>query len=266
MKGYLVGLIAQAQGAEPTIQPRLRMQFEPERDAIDTLAETNVEVVPAPVTVDHRRTETVRPTDDPRDLQPHARAPSQNNADSPIRPAGVERVAHTRIVERVERVERLVPIPGAPQAPGTVVAREPRATERTVERRVVEPSPLTVVEKSRAMPLPLKPESPHAAREAATPPDAAGKTNPPAAASDVPAAQHAALVAEARVAPPERYPSSSPPQTEAAPEITITIGVLDIRLTQDAEPTRGKPASRAARADTPLALADYLAKRAGGAS
>ncbi len=256
MTRYLQTLIAQARGAASEVKPRIRSRFEPDDAASPEILAENVgysariEQPSAPI----RTTPTAPPA--PPDQFWHATT-------RPDLTPGVDREILRQIHEHTDRVERI----------------EHRVTEREVQRSTPFAAPeravilhrqaqsaaparsavATDLRTATPPPHPTAPEPLPPRRPASTAPaepslrseDAPAATNPPPPRTQTPAP------IPTRREPADRFDAPAPA------EITITIGVLDIRLTQDA-PADRRPSPRAPdRPATTLPLADYLAKRSG---
>ena len=256
MSGYLATVIAQARGAASQVRPRIRSRFEAERGDETPPTELDGEGFAAPQSVtppSHAAAPSPQRamTTDSAALRPapaalpftapHAQGVGPVILSKPARPpaaitpnvsgappiaAAGQRMERTERVERIERTTVVIPSPppdGRAPAPASA-----RAGQR-------EPPPVPGVQVV-AQPLP--------------PPVPAPPPSPPA----VPA-----IVAPVAIAPPMRRSAPTP----AVPEVTISIGVLDIRLTREPEPPRRAAAPPRTTAEPPLPLADYLARRSG---
>jgi hypothetical protein len=258
MTRYLEALIAQARGAEPEMKPRLRSRFEPMTGAPEPLPSDDIDNAPAPAPADIAAGTTgARPAQiasgEPR--QPHSDQPPQEFAITVLKQ---ETRTDSERIERVERqvVERItgasLPIP-PPQI--TVVAeRSPR------------PAP---PEQTEALPARLEAER----RTAEAEPDRAERPRFDASAvpSERPPRRDDGAPAHTTAATPAFAFSPQPahvterrdiPETQ---EITISIGVIDIRLMPETPAAGHRPPRSATperRSDVPD-LSEYLARRSG---
>jgi hypothetical protein len=259
MTRYLETLIAQARGAEPQIKPRLRSRFEAETPTMtEAAAEDIVRTEPA-----EPRAATVTATPP---------SPSTETSAEPVVPpaqsaAGLNRETVHHILEPTHRIERV----------------ERHTVERVVAHAVPPSTPerTIIVERLAQVPSDGAPRVPESGRDVIQPAPSPVTAQPaqPNARSEPPSIEKPALSADSavptRTAMPlpaaaevawERNGAISAGAAQDAPEITISIGVLDIRLTQEA-PVERRPLARAQeRRDNPLPLADYLARRSGSAS
>ncbi|MCK0195361.1 hypothetical protein MWN34_00385 [Ancylobacter sp. 6x-1] len=261
MSGYLERLVAQARGATPELRPRPRFRFEAEDRGEGGFGEIEAEnevspSPPSPAMQPMARSSASLPMENATEPAPQ-RAPQP----TPVTPPAPD-LEHP--VERIVQVER----------------RE-TTTEHVVERhlhRIERMEVPTVRERpARAEAQPDAPPSPPPPRQTGKPrPDdhtfdaleTAPQPSPPAGREtpheDAPWPPRFVVEPRRASAPTEQYTISTP--AEAAPEITISIGVLDIRLTRPEPVAPIRPALEQRREHAAPPLADYLARRSGGGS
>ena len=260
MTRYLQTLLAQARGAAPEIKPRIRSRFEPGETATPDILPENfgasdrIEPPSAPI-----RLAPLAPTSPPGDLLQASSGPKP----TPWIDREIIRQIHEHS-DRVERIEHRIserdlsrtPFLAAPERT-VIVERPPYPATLTDPHDTKDRLAETAPQPHQPVSAPLPSHRNIDAAEAA--PTLRSEEPPTAAKSPSPSLSRAPDFTPARREPTERLENS------AAPEITITIGVLDIRLTQDA-PAERRPSTPAQnRPDNTLPLADYLAKRSGGA-
>ena len=251
MTRYLQTLIAQARGAAPDVKPRLRLRFEPEESGRPDLArEGSYEAVQP----------TSAPLIDKFPVEP-LQAAAQSVSEYPDTTPKPERLIVNEIhvqSDRVERIERLIT--------EKEVLRQAPAPERTVLLEVPPRLPAEPGVTAKQDPFARAASQP----DLTTPQAAAPRKSNEAAFLEPPLRREEPFVPKPAAHTPtlpefaaHRRALVDKADPATAPEITITIGVLDIRLTQDA-PVDRRTAQRAeTRADNTLPLADYLAKRSG---
>ncbi len=263
MSRYLETLIAQARGVEPEIQPRMRSRFEPDMASMAEMIEEPLIDQPS-FTIEPAQPLVEKDGSNMRaDSQPFLRPPDQ-----PVTEIRRETIRHVH--HETERVERIVHHDTAPATPPRL-ADQAQATEKIVpvQRAPVLPPqwddaqptrmPLISGSSSATDPVP----GPGLPEQSVSPRHATERRE-----GDDPAVQPLRMIAGLPGPEPiqSRRDLTGLETAPQAPEITISIGVLDIRLTQETAPDRRQPTTAREQRESPMPLADYLARRSGGAS
>jgi len=259
MTRYLDTLIAQARGAESQVKPRLRSRFEPDLSYAPELMSEDVLVT--------ERIEPAGPALSTRSpdapfTEVEARTPTAKERPAPE--PGRDTVHH--IHEHTERIERIDHYTTERGVPAVAPKHEP---ERIIIEQIVERN--APVEDRRLVPSHEKTEPSPPSNDRAVGvhvPTRFEDLDPPRRTTErdqVPSRRSQPLTVLAEVAS-NRIEPAREPEIAAAPEITISIGVLDIRITQESQNEWRPAPRREERRDNTLPLADYLAKRSGSAS
>jgi hypothetical protein len=274
MTRYLDVVIAQARGAAPQIRPRLRSRFEPEaRDSAAGIDEDRA-FLDAP------------PPPPPSSPSAPPAAPAHASHLSQAVPAAAAAPAireHTHRVHATTEVVERRTRDAAPTSASAPDAAPPRTTALVIER-------VTERRHAHAAAAPSAEGPPPAASPAR---GSAAEPTPPSQAASAPAtaSDSAPARADARMPamlpppflmagqpdggrPPSGTAAEAAPAAPEPPEITISIGVLDIRLLQEGTTDRDHAArtqglrntERNSERKAPLPLADYLAGRTGSTS
>ena len=258
MTRYLDTLIAQARGAEPEIKPRLRLRFEPNPfdmpEAIDELSVESESVEPTGLRAADSKPERLPEADD----GPHHHDPLRQDSDP-----GRDIIHHIQEhTERFERIEHHVTERETSHLVQGAVANQTMAPEQPVAQRILGEKPRKAETETSSEPLSQDPKSGH------TPEPIHGvsaEIRPHLAEPAIRPESSSPFTVIAEMAASRRDPVEMF-QAEAVPEIVISIGVLDIRMTQETAAEHRRPLRSADRRDHSLPLADYLAKRSGGGS
>lgn len=252
MSGYLRCIVQQAAGAVPRLRPRPPSRFEDSRG--DIREEVVASAMPGPAAG------AAAPA--PRAIE----APAAPRVRAPIRASN----------ERIAQQEPAPLAPGIKLVPEPPVVRRMQSERREITERLLHRSERLIeqridirsehVEAAPVSHAPPRAAAPAGSHVVVPPPQAAVAPFPPTPSAwkreTVRVETNAPLFRPA--AQPLPQPRRAQPSAAAPPDITISIGRLDVRVVKEGEPARRASAPGVQSQDSGVALADYLRERSGG--
>ena len=247
--GYLRHQLTMARGEAAETRPRLRSRFEP-ATAVATLAAEDAPFSGTALPDQPKQSVAI----------PEVRIPVSDRSDTSPRPIPTRDNA-VSTPPMVKPQDSLV-TPGTP-TPARVLVNDEHVKETTL-REVIhhERQVLTEVREDVSTTI-IQLASPPVQEVTRQPSNARPDPEPPPAPYQKPAPPHG--TPDAHLRPPTRNTSLVAPQrlslqAASEPNITVNIGVLDIRVTP-AQEHQPRPRQQPSIPAPPLSLSDYLAKR-----